>query len=374
MCGFENEKTRKIGVITIISMVVLMIGVVIYTVVSSAYLQPSGTKVSLNVLAILEYFLIIINAIMCIIGFLGFYLFSKGLIIYYTIVQCIVFIITLGITVTFVANGIQGEQSNRLSQYSICYNTTKANNTASSNTSVNNTNNYTFVVDYYITKADQLFCSTDCPCGFTGLNNVPNRTLITKNSGPTTFKNCPENVISNAEIYSKNFGFSESFDELTLTLNWLETKFNCVGFCATNYSDSTGLTVSLDRYLFSNVNSGKPEIKGCLQALISWIIKFCLVVGILDILILIPGLLLIIEGYMFWFNFKDPEPDQNNYGIIIPTQIQGQMANSEGGKQRYVPRFSDDAPPENVKNVEMYNKTTDNNKQQKREENYLDKS
>jgi hypothetical protein len=50
------------------------------------------------------------------------------------------------------------------------------------------------------------------------------------------------------------------------------------------------------------------------------------------------------------------------------------MANSEGGKQRYVPRFSDDAPPENVKNVEMYNKTTDNNKQQKREENYLDKS
>lgn len=374
MCGFENEKTRKIGMITIISMVVIMIGVVIYTVVSSAYLQPSGTKVSLNVLAILEYFLIIINAIMCIIGFLGFYLFSKGLIIYYTIVQCIVFIITLGITVTFVANGIQGEQSNRLSQYSICYNTTIANNTASSNTAVNNPNNYTFVVDYYITKADQLFCSPDCPCGFTGSNNVPNRTLITKNYGPTTFKSCPENVISNAEIYSKNFGFSESFDELTLTLNWLETKFNCVGFCATNYSDSTGLTVSLDRYLFSNVNSGKPEIKGCLQALISRIIKFCLVVGILDILILIPGLLLIIEGYMFWFNFKDPEPEPNNYGIIIPTQTQGQMANSEGGKQRYVPRFSDDAPPENVKNVEMYNKTTDNNKQQKREENYLDKS
>ncbi len=373
MCGIENEKTRKIGMITIISMVVLMIGVVIYTVVSSSYLQPSGTKVSLNVLAILEYFFIIINAIMCIIGFLGFYLMSKGLIIYYTIVQFIVFIIGLAITATFVAIGIQGEQSNRLTQYFMCYNTTIANNTASQTTAVNNPNKYAFLVDYYITKADQLFCSPDCPCGFNGSNSVPNRTLTTTNSGPITFKNCPQNVINNAEIYSQNLGFSEPFDELTLTLNWLETKFNCVGFCATSYSDSTGLTVSLDRFLFSNVNSGKPEKKGCLYALIIWIIKFCLVVGILDILILIPCLLLIIEGYMFWFNFKDPEPEQNKYGMIIPTLTQGQMPNSEGKNQTNVPRFSDDANPENAQNVEMYNKTTGNNKHQKREENYLDK-
>jgi hypothetical protein len=371
MCGIENEKTRKIGMITIIAMVVLMIGVVIYTVVSSLNFQLTGTKVSLNILTILEYFLIIINAIMCIIGFLGFYLMSKGLIIYYTIVQCIVFIIGLLITATFIAIGIQGEQSPRLTQYSLCYNIT-SNNTTSLNTSIINPNNYTFAVDNYITKVDQLFCSAECPCGYTGQNNVPNRTLITTTSGPTSFKNCPQNVINNAENYSKNMGFTEPFDQLGVTLNWLETSFSCTGFCTTNYTDSTGLTVSLDRYLFSNINSPKSTKKSCMQAIIGWIIYFCLVLGILDIFVLIIGLLLVIEGYMFWYNFIDAEPDPENYGKIVMTQTQGQIANPEE-RPKHVPKFKNDLQSDNVKNLEMYS-TKENNKGQNRQDKYMEKS
>ena len=371
MCGVENDITKKIGIITILSMIVLMVGVVIYTVISASYLQLPGTKVSLYILAILEYFMIVINAIMCIIGFIGFYINSKGLIIYYTIVQTIVLIISIFITAVFMANGIQGKESNRLSSFSNCYNTTSANNTIQLNNSINNPINYTFVVDYYVTKADQLYCSADCPCGYTGKDSFQNRTLITSNSGPLSFRNCPQKAINNVEIYSQNYGFSDSFEDLSKTLNWLETKFSCAGFCVTNYTDNSGMNFRIEKYLFSDINSGKPEKNGCLQALILWIIKFCLILGILDILILIPGLLLIIFGYMYWFNFKDAEP--NNYGIIVSSLTQTQLKNSEDLKQqKYVPRYDD--VPENAKNVEMNNQPSDNNKPQKREENYIDRN
>jgi hypothetical protein len=350
MCGIKNDKTRKKALITSASMVILIISVLIYTVISSPYLKLSGMNVSLYMFLKFEYFLIIINLIMCIIGLIGFYLISKGMIIYYLIFQILVFPASAYLTYIFfcLGNGILLLESPIEFHDMLNYSNTSLNILAS------NHNRYFFLVDYYITKVDQLFCSEYCPCNYYATSNLTNRTIFSSSSGATSFKDCPQNVIDLAENYSRKYGFNGPFKEVLITLEKLETKFNCVGFCITNYTDNSGLIQSLDRYLFSDVNSGKPIINGCINAYVVWITRFGINISIFNFLILIHMLAMIIEGFMLLCNYENPEPESNYYGIVIATQASGQICISERENQHV-------CVSENDKNVEMEKNPISNN-------------
>ena len=351
MCGIETQKTRMVGMITISIFLVFQVAILIYNGVSSGLLSPKGSNVAYNIFSSLEYFVLFLNIVMSLIGFFGFFLTNKGLNIYFTIVQCIALIISLWITIALLVVGSFGTKSERIADSLSCYDSIDRpkDNPGNIVPLTNLSNQYRYEIDYFLTTSDELFCSKSCPCAYNGPNISSSRSWVTNNEGPVSFNRCPLDVKIQAQQSAINKGYFGSFEDVDSTMNWLETKFNCVGFCVTNYTDSSGRSVFMDKYLFSNVNRGKPENNSCFLALVSWIVNYCLVLGILDVFIVIFNLFLLILGYIFWCNFKDPIPQPTTYGVVSPI-VQGQPVEF-GNQQRYVPNFGENNYPANQENV-----------------------
>ena len=314
MC-FEIPKIRFIGMVTICFLTVYQIAILIFNGVSSSYLTPKGSSFSLNIFGNLEFFLLFMNTIISVIGFFGFYLTNKGLMIYYTIVNVICFIITLWITIVMLAVGSQGTNSAQLSNAVSCFDSYTF--IAKKNQPIN----YRYAIDYYMEQSDQLFCSSDCPCALLNKSKFSNNSLLWKvqSSGPINFPDCNSKALLKAESKARLNGYYGTVSDVFYTMNWLEQKFNCVGFCIQNYTDNNGLQANMEKFVFSDINRGLPQNDSCLLSLMKWIIKFCITIGVLNIFILLINVFLIVLGYAFWCNYKDINPPTSTtYNVVNP--------------------------------------------------------
>ena len=116
-------------------------------------------------------------------------------------------------------------------------------------------------------KAENLLCSSACPCALRGeVNDGSGARLLWRDlkvvldaKGPTTVRKCPT---FSKDVFSNEMDKQTQFTEL---LSNIEEEHQCSGIC--QGVDETGF----ERYTFSNINDGDP-LKSCrepLDALIS---------------------------------------------------------------------------------------------------------
>ncbi len=150
-------------------------------------------------------------------------------------------------------------------------------------------------IDNYFIYADSLLCSEQCKCKFTEsirdlyLNNIYSPgSYSTFNSWDFTYKKITEkgtfNFWDNCSITVKEEvrnRYLESKNSLCYRINYekfakywknIEEKFNCTGWCQTNYIDPYTLKEKkMLKFIFSDINSGIPKYPGCINRLTNWL-------------------------------------------------------------------------------------------------------
>jgi len=150
-------------------------------------------------------------------------------------------------------------------------------------------------VDQYLQQVDQGLCSQACPCGITNsasannwktyYSNVYNTWTVNPNSNVNNFGLCPSAVQSSAYnnaqnnyalMQPSNTSYNPSFNYSAFYPYWanIENKFNCTGFCNTTYTNGNGQSVSMVKYLFTDINRGIPSSIGCLPSIFTWLAHF----------------------------------------------------------------------------------------------------
>ena len=150
-------------------------------------------------------------------------------------------------------------------------------------------------IDNYFIYADSLLCSEQCKCKFTEsirdlyLNNIYSPgSYSTFNSWNIIYKKITEkgyfNFWENCSISVKEEvrnRYLESKNSLSYRINYekfakywknIEEKFNCTGWCQTNYIDPYTLKEKqMLKFIFSDINSGIPKYPGCINRLTNWL-------------------------------------------------------------------------------------------------------
>lgn len=121
------------------------------------------------------------------------------------------------------------------------------------------------------------------------------------NNKVINFRNCTDVIqtsIADSFIeYDKAHGnYLKKFNITKFGKFWdyIETKFNCTGWCQSEYEDSNHVTRGYFKYLASDVNRGVVEHQGCLKSILDWlppllraygiICVFCSFFGIMNII------------------------------------------------------------------------------------------
>ena len=150
-------------------------------------------------------------------------------------------------------------------------------------------------IDNYFIYADSLLCSEQCKCKFSEsikdlyLNNIysPGSYSAFK-SWDFTFKkitdkgnfnfwdNCSITVkeeVRNRYLETKNsLSYRINFEEFANYWKNIEEKFNCTGWCQTNYIDPYTLKEKkMLKFIFSDINYGIPKYPGCINRLTNWL-------------------------------------------------------------------------------------------------------
>jgi len=140
---------------------------------------------------------------------------------------------------------------------------------------------------------DEAFCSNNCTCNLNPANlskfsnvsaNVTNTWIINTDSSANVFgfQNCSGPIRNQSMNNSNSTDYTISFDvphnnasvydenSFFSTWNYIETTYQCSGFCNTTYTNSKGNNMTFNRYLFSNVNNGIPTNRnGCYKAILT---------------------------------------------------------------------------------------------------------
>ena len=167
-------------------------------------------------------------------------------------------------------------------------------------------------LDKYFKEVDSILCSTSCPCYMnpitvkifenepsakTTLNNFYNYNQDKANSA-VNIQECilkHSNVKERLNTFVKeNFQTTlKDFDIEKFNKYWkrIEKKFKCSGFCSTIYSSDGSLEDTslpnqkpMIKYMFTDVNKGVVEHRGCLKRMLVWIQKMLFSFGVLGIL------------------------------------------------------------------------------------------
>ena len=119
-------------------------------------------------------------------------------------------------------------------------------------------------IDNYLIAVDSKLCSLDCPCSITNVTGylenstaLGNYVLWNKLGTNTAFQNC--SAVVQAEAASAYTGSSvnaTSLNTANFATYWalLENKFNCSGWCQTEYSSTLGVKMQMYKYMFTDVN------------------------------------------------------------------------------------------------------------------------
>ena len=150
-------------------------------------------------------------------------------------------------------------------------------------------------IDNYFIYADSLLCSEQCKCKFSEnikdlyLNNIYSPgSYSTFNSWNIIYKkitekgyfnfwdNCSISVkeeVRNRYLESKNsLSYRINFEEFANYWKNIEEKFNCTGWCQTNYIDPYTLKEKqMLKFIFSDINYGIPKYPGCINRLTNWL-------------------------------------------------------------------------------------------------------
>jgi hypothetical protein len=139
-------------------------------------------------------------------------------------------------------------------------------------------------IDNYIVGVDTLFCSDACPCylnnrtGFEkdhGIYSTYEHWNITLNDkDPVDYQQCSEPT--HAFLYNS---YSARYNGTLLDekqfwnyYNYIESQYDCVGFCRTQYySDFSKTNQTMYKYMFTDVNRGVPKNVGCMKTIITTI-------------------------------------------------------------------------------------------------------
>jgi len=123
-------------------------------------------------------------------------------------------------------------------------------------------------VDQYLIEADKQLCSSGCPCNLNSNKYSTNTTWLPYLSnwvqdplnGKTNFTGCSEaskSIAYNAAIkIDPRLDVDQTFNAIGFSkaFAWIETTFNCTGWCSKSYVDSSGRTIPLFKYLYSDIN------------------------------------------------------------------------------------------------------------------------
>lgn len=152
-------------------------------------------------------------------------------------------------------------------------------------------------IDTYLQYADSLHCSDQCQCQmFSDVLNDFNSDPFAKVQAKTwnvrtverpehhnqeknykfTFKHCSSSVQNEAHNkYMENplsAKYPIKMDKFADYWEDFEKRFDCVGWCKTNYVDPYTLNRRvMHKYVFSDINRGVPKYIGCLHRITNWL-------------------------------------------------------------------------------------------------------
>ncbi len=170
-------------------------------------------------------------------------------------------------------------------------------------------------IDAYIIEADKKLCSSECVCKFNEFSekmfeSEPFAYTIYSNFWHKTYNQSDNNAyekiqdcsnISLQTIYDNEY---ESYYDMKINGDkfntfWknVEERFDCAGFCITNYQSDYDIIENADsdsrnypnqipmiKYTFSGINKGPVKHKGCFRLLVNWMIDSLLSFGILGLI------------------------------------------------------------------------------------------
>lgn len=119
-------------------------------------------------------------------------------------------------------------------------------------------------VDSYMINIDTYFCSDLCPCQFTNTGPFESNSTISPyyyqwkktNPGAIQFQNCSQSV-KDKTVAEYNASHNDTIDADLFADYFaeIENKFNCTGFCKTDYvSTVTNTKMVMHKYMFTDVN------------------------------------------------------------------------------------------------------------------------
>lgn len=167
--------------------------------------------------------------------------------------------------------------------------------------------------DLYLIEIDKTLCSNDCKCyDKISKNKIENHNVDVKYA--VNYKQCSNNAKNNVNNIYDRYKEKVSLSNIQYYSQWyeiLELNFNCVGFCTVEYNNNyynfyledneyftkkqdNNYNKSMNKYLFTDINKGTPEFKGCLLKIQEWAPKKLLILGIVSIFAFIVSFIIII--------------------------------------------------------------------------------
>lgn len=216
--------------------------------------------------------------------------------------------------------------------------------------------------DSLFIEVDKAFCSANCTCEifdkevfekyysndtFIRYINI-NGEIINKIS----FDNCPlplkksvfENYIKN-NISHNNLKFNK--EKFMTYFEKIENKFKCSGWCETLYQsendeqnesdENLNINKKIDKYLFSDINKGRPKTFGCVYKVTKWVNKIIIITGSLILVNLIFNAFCIMMDYAILFDIVF---EGSNYPKTISKSINqsnGNDISNKGNIQGVIP-------------------------------------
>ena len=198
-------------------------------------------------------------------------------------------------------------------------------------------------IDRYIIESDKKLCSSSCICKFNEFSEKmfesdPIAYTIYKNywyksnssnedSSYERIQDCPNVDIQT--IYDEDYKdyYDREINGNKFNIFWknVEERFNCAGFCITNYQSDSNIIegssidtryypnqIPMVKYTFSGINRGPVKHKGCFRLLMKWMIDALISFAVLGLIssffqfgIFICSISLLCECY----NFEDDKED-----------------------------------------------------------------
>ena len=270
-----------------------------------------------KVIGILQLIVVCVGFIIVILGFLSFKIFKDNTginaivrkknikkflynkIIYFSILILLSSLFTMSVCILILVGSTIG----RIKNYIGC------------NTQFKGLLKYWRSIDAYIIEADKKLCSSDCICK---LNEFSEKMFQNDPIAYTIYSNFwyKSNNESDINAYEKiqdcnNIDLQSIYDNeyksyYDMKINgdkfntfWknVEERFDCAGFCITNYQSDYDIIENADsdsrnypnqipmiKYTFSGINKGPVKHKGCFRLLVNWMIDSLISFGILGLI------------------------------------------------------------------------------------------